>query len=32
MDWFNWPSAIIGFVVGVILAGGWVIFIDDDWF
>jgi hypothetical protein len=31
MDW-DWASFIIGLVVGVIIAGGWVIFIDDDWF
>lgn len=31
MNW-DWASFIIGLVVGIILAGGWVIFIDDDWF
>lgn len=31
MEW-DWPSFIIGVVVGILLFGGIFIYIDDDWF
>lgn len=32
MDWFNWPSFLIGIVVGILIMGGFFIYIDSDWF